>query len=343
MTTKAKKTLVTIVGIVALLALGVATLIVIPKLSQTDKSVAPTAPESKPKAADDWMGAATCNTSFTVTSDSLTCQDGLNDNFDGSALDASKWVAFDSGNIALVDGKLKITPGNSATSSAFVQSSKHVSGDFQSEVEIASLNGTLTEAGTEVNASIALVKDSSAYSEVVLWKNNAGSHVKLIVRNNGTTTSGEVINISGTPASIKLRMTREGGRYKGYYNDGNGWNELPAVTIEGVTDATGYLRIIHRHINLTSSSAEFDNFTLTCIPTVTITLTPTATLINTPTATPTLPLGVPTPTPTRGTFLPTPTPTPTTPTLPDAGIGLPTLGALGGGTVMILLGILLAL
>ncbi len=37
------------------------------------------------------------------------------------------------------------------------------------------------------------------------------------------------------------------------------------------------------------------------------------------------------------------TPTPTSPQLPSAGFGLPTIGVLGGGVVMILLGILLAL
>ncbi len=89
---------------------------------------------------------------------------------------------------------------------------------------------------------------------------------------------------------------------------------------------------------------------------VTPTATPTPTAIPTPTSgptatpTPTRPAGAPTATPTPtvpGAPTNTPTPrataTPTPVQLPEAGIGLPTLGALGGGVVMILLGVLLAL
>lgn len=91
----------------------------------------------------------------------------------------------------------------------------------------------------------------------------------------------------------------------------------------------------------------------TSTPTATLAPTATSTPTSTPTATPTQTLaqgGIGTEgsggtagTGTAGTGtkggLTNPTPT----TLPDAGIGLPTLGALGGGIIMILLGILLAL
>ncbi len=69
--------------------------------------------------------------------------------------------------------------------------------------------------------------------------------------------------------------------------------------------------------------------------------TPTGTVMPSPTPTPTA-TGTPTPTPTSppGT---TPTPTPTLAELPEAGISLPTVGALLGGAVLVILSILLAL
>lgn len=95
------------------------------------------------------------------------------------------------------------------------------------------------------------------------------------------------------------------------------------------------------------------NPTSTPTPTVTIkpTNTPAAVSTSTPTPTTALSAATPTATPTTallaegvgGTQTAVKTPTPTKTVLPEAGIGLPTIGALGGGIVMILLGILLAL
>lgn len=87
----------------------------------------------------------------------------------------------------------------------------------------------------------------------------------------------------------------------------------------------------------------------TATPTLTptVTNTPTPTLTSTPT--PTLPPGVsatPTSTPSatpRLTSTPSLTPSATPAQLPEAGISLPTLGAIGSGIVLILLGVLLAL
>lgn len=89
-----------------------------------------------------------------------------------------------------------------------------------------------------------------------------------------------------------------------------------------------------------------------CTETLTLsepTATPTPTRVATATPTPTrvaaTPTAIPTPTPTTA-VLPeatAPTATPTVAVLPEAGLSLPTVGALGGGVVMILLGILLAL
>lgn len=83
--------------------------------------------------------------------------------------------------------------------------------------------------------------------------------------------------------------------------------------------------------------------TSTPTPTPTPTSTPTEGPTETPTSTPTETV---TPTPTQiaeATPTETTTPTPTAAELPEAGVGLPTLGALGGGVVMMLLGILLLL
>jgi len=65
MTVKQKKTL-TLFGIIALvLAVGIGTIVVVTRLSTTEKTVAPTAPESKPKAAE-WYGGEACNATFTI-------------------------------------------------------------------------------------------------------------------------------------------------------------------------------------------------------------------------------------------------------------------------------------
>lgn len=74
-------------------------------------------------------------------------------------------------------------------------------------------------------------------------------------------------------------------------------------------------------------------------PTPTGTVTPTPTLTSTPTPTSTL-TPTPTATPPPGT---TPTPTPTPVELPEAGISLPTIGALLGGILLVALSVILAL
>ena len=79
----------------------------------------------------------------------------------------------------------------------------------------------------------------------------------------------------------------------------------------------------------------------TVTPTPTDTPTPTPTGTVTPTPTPTL-TGTPTPTatPPPGT---TPTPTPTPVELLEAGVSLPTIGALFGGLLLVVLSVILAL
>src|SRR5687767_6848432 len=72
MTSRNKQILVAIIGAILLVGLGVASLIVIPRLTQTDQPIAPTAPESEPAAANDWIGSNACNVSFSVAEPSPT-------------------------------------------------------------------------------------------------------------------------------------------------------------------------------------------------------------------------------------------------------------------------------
>lgn len=71
---KNKRTLTIILGVILLIALGAGALIVIPRLTTTEESISPTAPESQPQAAKgtDWDGGVECKTGFSIAGPTAT-------------------------------------------------------------------------------------------------------------------------------------------------------------------------------------------------------------------------------------------------------------------------------
>lgn len=406
MSTKGKKIL-GILGIVLLVTLGVASLVIVPRIAQIRELIAPTAPESRPAAAE-WLGGASCNLTFKIKGpkEEIDCATGLSDNFDGE-IAAAKWQTNDSGNVNVRtnNGILRVkVDGGQNNRGGGLTSKKVITGDFVVEVDMSDVDSNMKDLGVarlQLRNQTLSVDDEK--NNIVFERQSVTSSAvgpvkagKLLVKGKQEGVALEEASaVLATTESASLKLERAGATVTAAYRLAGGEYQVLKQYTDWFSEPLEIrLRGVSTGQATPDVTAKFDNFVLACAAT-TPTPTPTPTEpAATPTPTPTEPAATPTPTPTQpaatptptptpttggggstssgssstssGGFLPTPTPTPTasqlggqatptptrvagatpTPTgaqLPEAGIGLPTLGALGGGIIMILLGILLAL
>jgi len=283
----------------------------------TTKPVAPTAPRSKPKAAE-WFGGAACNTTFTVAGPSLTCVKTAHDT------DTSQTPIGTVGPNKEMIYKVKVTnTGNGDLTNVKVEDI--LNGENQSQLTYisASENCSYASSDKKVTCTLASLAKNETKEISVRVKVSAGAANGQVIKNLAEAKTGTV------SAECRSDLTVNG---IVSCND----------TCTSDNQCSGSLKCRSGKCRNDSCVSETD---CTC-PTATTTITTTATATTTARATATA-----TATTTRSTTATATTTARATATasatpfrLPDSGVfNLPGAAAFGTGLVLTILGILFAL
>jgi len=359
MTIKQKKTL-TLLGIIALiLGVGLGTIIVVTRLSTTEESVAPTAPESRPRAAE-WYGGEACNATFTIdgpTSGTINiCTviiDPTGKVVDGSLMPETNKLEVITSDEVTVSGGLRsdldtpLSLGTDVLDKDGFKDAECVSfnnlafGNYEYSKEVINPSTGWVEPryydyllpGNSLTGSNLTKYGTNAYSDGVITLTVTNPVVTLVVLNQYEPLSCNDGCSSNTDCSDGLECV--GGACRNpecsaetdctcevIKSSCNQSCTVNSDCVEGLICSGGSCRN-------PSCTPETDCVCPTSTPTGTSTPTATATPTGTSTKTP--------------TATETPTTTVSQAQLPEAGISLPTLAAFGGGLIMVLLGVLLAL
>ncbi len=265
----------------------------------------------------------------------------ITDDFAAAALNTSKWTATgtQASGITQSAGVLSIpVTGTSNLATNGVNLSGNLSGDFNLEVQVVSLNPNTLPAGSGVSAGIGYFESSSSSISLSWVKDQSGaSFVQMFNSSQPLATIAVPTNVSP-----RLKLTRVVNTTQGFVDLGSGYVLVDSII--GSLSGQGIAVLFTQSLNQGTGNSvvsTYDNFaaqvnivdaptpapgtpaacavSFTVLDTVaTGTPTPSATPTPTPTVTPTPPPGsTPTPTPTvtptpppGSTSTPTPTPTP---------------------------------
>ena len=205
----------------------------------------------------------------------ITCSGGTSNNFDSPALDTENWTATDE--VSQVGGQLRIFGLANEDTSHRYMSNTWVEGDFEATVDISQFTAPTSQENELATAELKAYGDDINYFTVrwVKW-GNGNSQINLLssTYDQGIVQGwGVTVPADSTPV---LKLVRSGTRIRGYYDIGNGFQELP-----GISDSSPvYVGVIRPTLfsykrGAESTTAIFDNFTL-CIASSPTNLCPAA-------------------------------------------------------------------
>jgi len=298
MTKKTKNILVGIVVFVLIVLLGITAYFVALRMSTTEETIAPTAPESEPSAYEDWVGSGDCVTEFSVG----------DVEFDTGPFECSGHVViyFRHSMAEDYEGVVTLTHEDGQTDSMTFNAKRQT------------LTSSMTvEPGDMIKVAIADASNSS--KQAVGW----------------VPPDGEICGREPFGTLSLTRQIEEAEAVGQPIASMQCWSDWMQDSLD--YDYNDYMLVFSCDgSGTTTTPTETPTTTVTETPTTTVTETPTTTTTTTTTATAT-------PTGTTTVSGATPTSTPAA-ELAEAGIlSLPGAFAFGGGLLMAILGIILAL
>lgn len=243
---------------------------------------------------------------FRVTVTFASCT-SFSDDFSESTLDTTKWnFVTDSGTSRIKNKGLEIVVPHSNTDKfSSVVLNQDISGDFSVKATFKSFS--VSPTGTKTGFQTLQIFSADGNNFVDLYLLHGIKSIYVYNETNGidSSSTGKVTNISGSEP-IKVNIVRQGSTISAYYDvlDGKGFQLLKTYDNLFTSDVKVKLQSINTSPNYPETTANFDNFSLTCSDSATPTPTPTG-----GSAIPTITPGGPTatPIPTSG---PTETPVP---------------------------------
>lgn len=262
------RAILTVLGLTLFFVLAmVGVLIALRQRQSTEETRAPSAPESRPSAAVTQVGV--CGAAFTVAEPGIiNCEEAtFNDDFSNSTLN-SRYVKGGAGNATISNGVLQLAIPDVSTlintdASVFIETNDKVSGDFETQVDIASIS---VPANTP--ASFRFAVDNLDKRVAIAWEQNAASTTSIVTqefsRSTGQTTNRQVASVSASLDQMKFKIERSGTTVATFYDIGNGFVEfgeftdIPgAVLVQALVNNLGIP-------NTSTIAFGLDNFILQC-------------------------------------------------------------------------------
>ena len=153
-----------------------------------------------------------------------------NDEFNGTALDATKWSPYTSGgSVGIQDGRLALSTGSQpVTSTAAVYPNWEFTGDFDVQVDFQAGAGWPDPAENK-HIDLATFGVTIAGNCVNMVRVQSGGLDSIVVWN--CSTGHDEGNIFTSALSGKYRIIRNGTTLFFLFDPGSGWQELASVTV----------------------------------------------------------------------------------------------------------------
>ncbi|HSW89866.1 MAG TPA: hypothetical protein VLH19_03250 [Patescibacteria group bacterium] len=222
----------------------------------------------------------------------ITCTQGLNDEFASSTIDTTKWTV-EQGSVVAQNGQLVLSEAaGSSDSVSVLKTSSVVSGDFDTTVDFKSLAVSPQVDHGSQEFVVAALNGESVH---IAFRKKAAGPILETNSKVGSTWAGEV-DATADATAYTMRIQRVGSDIKTYYkSSGSSTYTLLGDFTSATTEPVRIELVSGSWDSHPTVTATFDNFTLECVTVATASPSPS------PSPSPTVsPSPSPTSTPTPG-------------------------------------------